>query len=86
MQTSLKNLSSRLVAFRNITISRFVFSVKKEIESFKKEGEVFNVTPRIMSLTDKKLMHIENHPLSILKGRIVDSLGSQFNVRFYLII
>lgn len=84
MRTSLKNLSNQLVGFRNITTPRFVFSVKKQIESMKKEGEVFNVTPRIMSLTDKKLLHVDNHPLSILKGRIVDSLGPQFNVKFNL--
>jgi len=36
------------------------------------------VTPRILSLCEKKLLHIENHPLSILKGRIVDSLGPKF--------
>jgi hypothetical protein len=41
---------------------------------------VFNVTPRIVSLCDKKLLHAENHPLKILKSRIIDSLGPKFQV------
>lgn len=80
MRFSVKNLALNFNHSQRLSKVKFSFSVKKQIESLKKEGEVFNVTPRIMNLCEKKLLHVENHPLSILKGRITDSLGHNFKV------
>ena len=50
MKFSIKNLTLNLNNSKRFSNPRFLFSIKKEIESLKKEGEIFNVTPRIMSL------------------------------------
>lgn len=50
MKFSIKNLTLNLTNSKRLSTPKFTFSIIKEIESLKKEGEVFNVTPRIMSL------------------------------------
>lgn len=51
------------------------FSVAKRIQELK--DDYSNITPGILSLTDRHLMRVHNHPLNILKRSICTYFGNQ---------
>ncbi len=57
----------------NIFARRYFSTIKEQL--LKTANSYSNVPPNITSLLDRKLLSIENHPLSIIKERIKASLG-----------
>jgi len=65
----------------NIFARRYFSTVKEQL--LKATNSYSNVPANIVSLLDKKLLTIENHPLSIIKERIKASLGSKYTVNIH---
>jgi hypothetical protein len=61
-------------------IAKKSFSTIKNKVNNLKSSDMFNIPENILSLTDRKLLTVENHPLSIIKEQIKLSLGSKFQV------
>lgn len=37
----------------------------------KNPSSIYNITPNILAMTDKKLLHVETHPLAIMTHKII---------------
>lgn len=48
------------------------FSIAKQVESMhqKNPSPIYNITPNILAMTDRKLLKVESHPLSIITQKI----------------
>ena len=62
----------------NIFARRYFSTVKEQL--LKTANSHCNVPENITALLDRRLLAIENHPLSIIKEQIKTSLGSKFTV------
>lgn len=62
----------------NIFVRRYFSTVKEQL--LKTANYYCNVPENITALLDRKLLAIDNHPLSIIKEQIKTSLGSKFTV------
>lgn len=54
------------------TLSKNNFSIAKKIEQMRaaNPSPLYNITPNILQMTDRKLLNISSHPLSILTHKI----------------
>lgn len=62
----------------NIFARRYFSTVKEQL--LKTANSYCNIPENITSLLDRKLLAIDNHPLSIIKEQIKTSLGPKFTV------
>ena len=65
----------------NLFARRYFSTVKEQL--LKTANSYSNIPENIISLLDRKLLSIDNHPLSIIKEQIKSSLGPKFTVSVY---
>lgn len=48
-------------------------------------SNIYNITPNILKLVDRKLLTIDSHPLGIMTNKIINIFGPKFHVKLYLL-
>ena len=46
----------------------------------KNPSTIYNITPNILKLVDRKLLTNDSHPLGIMTNKIVDIFGPKYHV------